>query len=84
MITSAAQVKTCASACLCLDASERTSESVSCAAASIRFVILPRSQVAQPRQQHRAGHEQDDLQAVSFGPEREFGQGFHTRHEGFP
>src|SRR6266566_6758862 len=46
MTTSAAHVNTCASACRCFDASERTSESDWCAAASIRLVILSRSQVA--------------------------------------
>src|ERR1035437_4270861 len=40
MITRVTQVITCASACRCFDASERTSASSSCALASIRWVIL--------------------------------------------
>src|SRR6266851_898770 len=46
MITRNAHVTTCARACLCFDASERTRDSDSCALASIRWVIFPRSQVA--------------------------------------
>src|SRR5260221_8890517 len=46
MITRKAHVTTCARACLCFDASERTRDSDSCALASIRWVIFPRSQVA--------------------------------------
>ncbi len=45
MTTRVAQVITCASACRCFEASERTSASVSCALASIRSVILPPNQV---------------------------------------
>src|SRR5580700_1190704 len=46
MITRVAHVITCASACRCFEASERTSASASLAFASIRPVILPPSQVA--------------------------------------
>jgi hypothetical protein len=46
MIARVAQVITCASACRCFEASERTSASASRAFSSIRPVILPPSQVA--------------------------------------
>src|SRR5271165_20362 len=46
MIARVAHVITCASACRCFEASERTSASASLAVASIRSVILVPSQVA--------------------------------------